>query len=36
MWVFILTCLNFSDLQTTLHWMQYTYRDIFSTALNSF
>ena len=27
--VFILTCLNFSHLQSTLHLMQYTYRDIF-------
>ena len=34
--VFILTCLNFSNLQSTLHWMQYTYWDIFSTAQNSF
>ena len=34
--VFILTCLNFSHLQSTLHLMQYTYGDIFSTAQNSF
>ena len=27
--VFILTCLNFSHLQSTLHLMQYTYQDIF-------
>ena len=27
--VFILTCLNFSHLQSTLHLMQYTYRDTF-------
>ena len=27
--VFILTCLNFSHLQSTLHLMQYTYGDIF-------
>ena len=26
--VFILTCLNFSHLQSTLHFMQYTYQDI--------
>ena len=35
--VFILTCLNFSHLQSTLHLMQYTYRDIFpllKTVLN--
>ena len=30
--VFILTCLNFSHLQSALHLMQYTYRDGFSTA----
>ena len=35
-WVFILTCLNFSHLQNTLHLMQYTYQDFFSTAQNSF
>ena len=34
--VFILTCLNFSHLQSTLHLMQYTYWDFFSTAQNSF
>ena len=34
--VFILTRLNFSNLQSTLHEMQYTYRDIFFTAQNSF
>ena len=34
--VFILTCLNFSHLQSTLHLMQYTYWDIFCTAQNSF
>ena len=34
--VFILTCLNFSHLQSTLHLMQYTYWDIFPTAQNSF
>ena len=34
--VFILTCLNFSHLQSTLHLMQYTYQDVFSTASNSF
>ena len=33
--VFILTCLNFSHLQSTLHLMQYTYQDVFSTAQNS-
>ena len=32
--VFILTCLNFSHLRSTLHLMQYTYGDIFSTAKN--
>ena len=30
------TCLNFSHLQSVLHLVQYTYRDIFSTAQNSF
>ena len=30
--VFILTCLNFSHLQSSLHLIQYTYRDVFSTA----
>ena len=34
--VFILTCLNFSHLQSTLHLMQYTYRNIFSSAQNCF
>ena len=34
--MFILTCLKLSHLQSTLHLMQYTYRDIFSTAQNSF
>ena len=34
--VFILTCLNFSDFQSTLHLMQYTYQDFFFTAQNSF
>ena len=34
--VFILTCLNFSHLQSILHLMQYTYVDIFSTTQNSF
>ena len=34
--VFILTCLNSSHLQSFLHLMKYTYRDIFSTAQNSF
>ena len=34
--VFILTCLNFRHLQSTLHLMQYTYRDVFSTAQSSF
>ena len=28
--VFILTCLNFSHLQSPLHLMQYTYQDLFS------
>ena len=27
--VFILTCLNFSHLQSALHLMQYTYQDAF-------
>ena len=27
--VLILTCLNFSHLQSTLHWMRYTSRDVF-------
>ena len=30
--VFILTCFNFSHLQSSLHLMQYIYRDVFSTA----
>ena len=34
--VFILTSLNFSHLQNTLHLMQYTYQDVFFTAQNSF
>ena len=34
--LFILTCLNFSHLQSTLHLMQYTCWVIFSTAENSF
>ena len=34
--VFILTCLNFSHLQSTPHWMQNTYQDIFSTDQNRF
>ena len=34
--VFILMYLNFKHLQNTLHWMQYTYWDIFCTAQNSF
>ena len=34
--VFILTPLNFSHLQSTFHFMQYTYWDVFSTAQNSF
>ena len=34
--IFILTCLNFSHLQSTLHLMQYTYQDIFSPDQNSF
>ena len=29
MCVFILTCFNFSCLQSSLHLMQYTYRDFF-------
>ena len=33
---FILTCLNFSHLQSTLHLVQYTYQDIFSTAQSTF
>ena len=34
--VFILKCLNFSHLQSTLHLIQYTYWDVFSIVLNSF
>ena len=34
--VFILTCLNFSRLQSTLHLMQCTHWDIFPTAQSSF
>ena len=34
--VFILTCLNFSHLQSTLHVMQYTYWDVFSATQSSF
>ena len=34
--VFILTCLNFSHLQSALHLMHYTYRDIFSHCSNQF
>ena len=34
--VFVLTCLNFSHLQSTLHPMQYTPRDFLATAQNSF
>ena len=34
--VLILTCLNFSHPPSSLHLMQYTYRDIFSSAQNSF
>ena len=34
--VFILTCLNFSHLQSTLHLMQYTYRDIFFHSSEQF
>ena len=34
--LFILICLNFSHLQSTLHLMQCTYWDIFSIAQNSF
>ena len=35
-YVFFRTCLNFSQLQSTLHLMQCTYQDVFSTAPNSF
>ena len=34
--VFILTCLNFGPLQSTLHLRQYTYGDMFPTAQKSF
>ena len=34
--VFILTCLTFSHLQTALHLMQYTYRDVFFHCLKQF
>ena len=35
--VFILTCLNFSHLQSTLHLMHYTYQEVFfPTAQNNF
>ena len=34
--VFILTYLNFSHHQSTLHFMRYTYWDFFFTAKNSF
>ena len=34
--VCILTCLSFTHLQSTLHLMQYTFQDVFSTAQNSF
>ena len=34
--VFILTCLNFSRLQSALHWMQHTYRDVFSHCSKQF
>ena len=33
--VFILTCLNYSHIQSTLHLMLYTYQDVFSTTQNS-
>ena len=32
----MLTCLNFSHPQSTLHLMQYTYWDVFPTAQNNF
>ena len=31
-YVCVLTCLNFSHLQSTLHLMQYTYQDVLFTA----
>ena len=34
--LFILTCLNFSQLQSTVRFMQYPYQDELSTAQNSF
>ena len=34
--VFILTCLNFSHLQSTLHLMQYTYRGFFPHCSKQF
>ena len=34
--VLILTCLNIHHFQSTLHLMQYTYWDIFSTTRNNF
>ena len=34
--VFILTCVNFSHLQSTLHFVHYTSQDFLSTAQNSF
>ena len=34
--MFIHTCLNFSHLQSTLHLMQYTYRDFCPPAKNNF
>ena len=34
--IFILTCLNFSHFHSTVHLMQHTYWDIFSTAQNRF
>ena len=35
-YVIILTCLNFSHLQSTLHLIQYTYEGVFSTAQKVF
>ena len=34
--IFVLTCLNFSHLQSSLHLMQHTYWDTLSTAQKSF
>ena len=34
--IFILTCLSFSHLQSTLHLMEYTYQDIFSHCSKQF